>query len=315
MAYRIVLIENEVEMRLKLRNLIVSKALEEEIWIPLSDISMIVVDNLSTSMTVRMLTALAEEGICLVACGMNHLPCGYYGPLVKHTRAAKNIDLQINFRNTDFNDLLWKDIVNAKINNQKNVLYLLGMATESIKKLEKLTEEIMPADPTNREAHAAKIYFNTLMGTTFSRGNEDILLNSGLDYGYAILRAYIARVSVAYGLNTLLGIHHKNEYNHFNLCDDLMEPFRPFVDYYAYKLLSEKEIFTAEDRHNLVNLLNHRVIYRGKNMFLCNVIENFIEQYAGVISKTRDNIIYPDINMYRGEDKDEVQNDEIDLHV
>ena len=68
------------------------------------------------------------------------------------------------------------------------------------------------------------------MGTTFSRGNEDILLNSGLDYGYTIIRAYIARLCVGYGLNSQLGIHHKNEFNRFNLIDDLMEPIRPFID-------------------------------------------------------------------------------------
>lgn len=306
MAFRIVLIENEVSMKLKLNNLIISKAVDEEIWIPLSDISMIVLDNLATTITARMLAALAEEGISLVICGINHLPSGYYGPLVKHTRAAKMIDSQINRRSTDFYDLLWKEMVASKINNQKNVLSLLEMEVESIKKLEKLVEQIEPGDSTNREAHAAKIYFNTLMGTTFSRGNEDILLNSGLDYGYAILRAYIARVATAYGLNTLIGIHHKNEYNQFNLCDDLMEPFRPFVDLYAYSLLDAKEIFTSEDRHNLINLLNHRILYRDKKMYLCNAIENYIEQIAGVISGTRESVIYPDINMYMGEDKCEV---------
>lgn len=306
MAFRIVLIENEVSIKLKLNNLIISKALEEEIWIPLSDISIIVLDNLATTITARMLSALAEEGISLVICGMKHLPCGYYGPLVKHTRAAKMIDSQINRQNGNFYELLWKDIVAAKINNQKQVLEILKMSPEIIKKLDDLAEQIEPGDPTNREAHAAKIYFNTLMGTTFSRGNEDILLNSGLDYGYAILRAYIARVSAAYGLNTLIGIHHKNEYNQFNLCDDLIEPFRPFVDLYAYSILNDKEIFTAEDRHKLINLLNHHVFYRDKNMFLCNVIDNYIEQVAGVISNTRESIVYPEINLYKGIEEDEI---------
>lgn len=78
-------------------------------------------------------------------------------------------------------------------------------------------EQAAAGDITNREAHAAKVYFNTLMGTTFSRGNEDILLNSGLDYGYAIIRSYLSRVCVGYGLNPQIGIHHKNEYNRFNL--------------------------------------------------------------------------------------------------
>ena len=123
---------------------------------------------------------------------------------------------------------------------------------------------IFKGDKNNREAHAAKIYFNQLMGTSFSRGNEDILLNSGLDYGYAILRAYMARVCVGYGLNTQIGIHHKNEYNRFNLVDDLIEPIRPIVDIVAYKILEKEEYFKPEHRRILVNLLNRKINYRKK---------------------------------------------------
>lgn len=130
---------------------------------------------------------------------------------------------------------LWKDIVTVKIQNQSKAYLRLTSDQEGTLAIKELSSEIINGDQSNREAHAAKVYFNLLMGTSFSRGNEDILLNSGLDYGYAVLRGYIARVCVGYGLNTQIGIHHKNEYNRFNLVDDLMEPLRPMIDIVAYE--------------------------------------------------------------------------------
>ena len=129
---------------------------------------------------------------------------------------------------------MWTEIVREKINKQAEFLLERGKNTEAAL-LRDYVQQIQWNDATNREGHAAKVYFNLLMGTSFSRGNEDILLNSGLDYGYAVLRGYIARVCVGYGLNTQIGIHHKNEYNRFNLVDDLMEPLRPMIDIVAYE--------------------------------------------------------------------------------
>ena len=130
---------------------------------------------------------------------------------------------------------LWKDIVTVKIQNQSKAYLRLTSDQEGTLAIKEFSSEIINGDQSNREAYAAKVYFNLLMGTSFSRGNEDILLNSGLDYGYAVLRGYIARVCVGYGLNTQIGIHHKNEYNRFNLVDDLMEPLRPMIDIVAYE--------------------------------------------------------------------------------
>jgi CRISPR-associated protein Cas1 len=170
--------------------------------------------------------------------------------------------------------------------------------------IEEFSTGIMNGDKSNREAHAAKVYFNLLMGTSFSRGNEDILLNSGLDYGYAVLRGYIARVCVGYGLNTQIGIHHKNEYNRFNLVDDLMEPLRPLIDIVAYEVMKNEPYFTAEHRRQLVNVLNMKILYRNKKMFVCNMIENYVEQYASFIMERCENIVFPDIDEFVGEELD-----------
>lgn len=304
MAFRVVLIENEVAIKVKLNNLIVTKE-GEDIWIPLDDISIIVMDNLASMLSARLLCQLSEQGIGLMICNQEHLPTGYYSSYNNHSRSSKVIGYQIN-KEKDYYDNLWKQIVEAKIRNQaKAYLRLLGDYDGSYQ-VAAFAMDILNGDKSNREAHAAKVYFNLLMGTSFSRGNEDILLNSGLDYGYAVLRSYIARVCVGYGLNTQLGIHHKSEYNRFNLVDDLMEPLRPLVDIVAFEMMKEDLYFTAEHRRKLVNILNMKIRYRDKKMFVCNMIENYVEQYASLIMGRCEKIIFPDIDEFTGEESDEV---------
>lgn len=296
MGFRIVFIENESKMSLKLNNLIVNKG-EGDIWIPLNDISMVVVDNLQTTLSARMLSIFAQEGIGVVITDQKHNPIGMYGAYDNHSRVAKTIKYQIQFPKESYDDI-WGKIVRRKIENQKIVLNKIMGNVDSVAELEHLSREVAAGDITNREAHAAKIYFNTLMGISFSRGNEDILLNSGLDFGYAIVRSFIARTCVGYGMNTQIGIHHKNEYNRFNLVDDLIEPLRPFVDLYAYFLLESEEYFMPKHRHRLVNILNHKTIYNSRNMFLSNMIEEYIEQYASFLTGKRECIILPDVKGY-----------------
>ena len=304
MAFRVILFENEVTIKVKLNNLIVTKN-GEDIWIPLDDISMVIMDNLTSVLSTRLLCQLSEQGIGLMICNQEHLPTGYYGSYDNHSRASKVIGYQID-KDRNYYDHLWYQIVKAKIQNQAKAYYKMCNDNEGAIQIEEFSKHIIKGDKTNREAHAAKVYFNLLMGTSFSRGNEDILLNSGLDYGYAVIRGYIARVCVGYGLNTQIGIHHKNEYNRFNLVDDLMEPLRPFVDIVAYTIMREEQYFTPEHRRKLVDVLNMKVKYREKNMYICNMIENYVEQFAAVIMGRCESIVFPDITEFMKEEIDEV---------
>ena len=304
MAFRVVLIENEVSIKVKLNNLVITKE-GKDIWIPLDDISLIVMDNLSTMLSARLLCQLSEQGIGFVLCNQEHLPTGFYSSYDNHSRASKVIGFQID-KEQNYYEEIWKNIVEAKIFNQANAYKILFDDNDGAEKILGFIKDINVGDKTNREAHAAKVYFNMMMGTSFSRGNDDILLNSGLDYGYAILRGFIARVCVGYGLNTQIGIHHKNEYNRFNLVDDLMEPLRPFVDVVAYKILKDEQFFTKEHRRALVNILNMKVTYRDKKMFICNMIENYVEQFASMVMGRTDKIVFPDIKLFVGEEKDEI---------
>ena len=305
MAFRVILIESEVTIKVKLNNLIITKN-GSDVWVPLDDISMIVMDNLSTMLSARLLCQLSEKGIGFMLCNQEHLPTGFYSSYDNHSRASKVIGFQIE-KNTEYYDSVWKKIVEAKICNQAKTYKRLFNDRAGMDKILKFSTEISAGDKTNREAHAAKVYFNMLMGTSFSRGNEDILMNSGLDYGYAVLRGYIARVCVGYGLNTQIGIHHKNEYNRFNLVDDLMEPLRPIVDIVVYGIMKDDKYFTREHRRQLVNILNMKIMYRDKKMYICNMIENYVEQFASVIMGRTDEIVFPDIDDFiLEEEKDEI---------
>lgn len=300
MAFRVVLIENEVTIKVKLNNLIVTKC-GEDIWIPLDDISMIVVDNLSSNLSIRLMCQLSELGIGLMVCNQQHLPTGFYSSYDNHSRASKIIGFQIE-KDKEYYGNLWRSIVKSKIENQAKAYYMMLKDLDGAIKIADFAKDIAGGDRSNREAHAAKVYFNLLMGTSFSRGNEDILLNSGLNYGYAVLRGYIARACVGYGLNTQIGIHHKSEYNRFNLVDDLMEPLRPIVDIVAYENMKEDTYFKPEHRRKLVNVLNMKIMYRNKKMYVCNMIENYVEQFASLIMDRIDNIVFPDVLELMGEE-------------
>lgn len=228
-------------------------------------------------------------------CNQQHLPTGFYSSYDNHSRSSKVIGFQIEKDRKYYGDL-WKKIVTVKIENQAKAYGMITDDKEGADKIREFSRDILNADKSNREAHAAKVYFNLLMGTSFSRGNEDILLNSGLDYGYAVLRGYIARACVGYGLNTQIGIHHKSEYNRFNLVDDLMEPLRPMVDIVAYNSMKNDEYFTPEHRRKLVNILNMKIVYRNKKMYVCNMIENYVEQYASFVMGRIDDIVFPRIS-------------------
>ena len=264
MGYKVILIENDVKMSIKLNNIIINKE-GHDIWISVDDVSLLVIDNMKITLTSRMLSYLAEHNVGMIFCDAKHLPIGYYCDYDNHSHISKILNYQIQYSQTEY-DKLWKKIIIAKLNNQAG-------------------------------AHGAKVYFNELMGTSFSRGNEDLLLNSGLDYGYTIIRSYIARLCVGYGLNCQIGIHHKNEYNRFNLVDDLMEPLRPIVDLYTYRILEGQEFFKADHRYKIINIVNHFIRYKEKKMYLGNMLEEYVMMFSKNL-KDGTELIFPDINAY-----------------
>lgn len=300
MGYKIIFIEKGTQIRYQLDALIISLQ-QEEIRISLSDIDMMVVDNLKTKISSRALCELANQNIGVIICNQKHLPTGLFTGFDNHSRAPKIFEYQLG-QNDESRHRFWSKIIKSKISNQAKALVVLEKSQEAVEKLNVYKNQITSGDITNREAHSAKVYFNALMGQSFSRGNSELLLNSGLDYGYTIIRSYLVKLCTGYGLNTMLSIHHKNEYNKFSLADDLIEPVRPIVDIFTYNLMSGEEFFCSEHRRSLVNLLNHMIYYRGKKQYLSNALDMYVSGYvAGIKNGDLDNLEFFDVDQYLGE--------------
>ena len=165
-------------------------------------------------------------------------------------------------------EAVWTEIVTEKIRKQKEILEILGKEESEI--LSSYIKEITWNDGTNREGHAAKVYFNALFGLDFTR-TEDNYINAGLNYGYSIILSAFTREIVANGYITQLGLFHDNMFNQFNLASDLMEPFRVLID---QKILQMKLIdFEHNEKMQLVDVLNQEVLIDGKKQYVNNAIK------------------------------------------
>lgn len=293
MGFRVVMIEEGEQLKSKLDNLYIRKG-GLEYTIPLSDISIVIVGNLNATITARLLSELALNNIVLVTCDRKHQPIGIYTGINTHSRSSKVLKTQLSW-NDEFKDDIWKEIIKSKITNQRNLLKKLDKNNEAINLLTKYIEEIKTGDKTNREGHAAKVYFNSLFGIDFTR-DDDILINNCLNYIYTITRSFFAKLVVAYGFTGALGVHHRNEYNSFNLVDDLMEPFRPICDEYVVNLLENIKLFDINTRIKLVDFLNYEIKYKNKIMKISSVADIYVQ---GFMRSSQNNelglIQYPEV--------------------
>ena len=201
--------------------------------IPLDLIDALILHSNGPSCSVKMLHRMAEKKIPVVICdGKTHSPSGVLLPIEGHHRQGAVMDAQLT-ATQPLRKQLWKKIIVSKILQQASLVAAVG---ENSAHLEKLAMQVNSGDTKNCEAQAAKIYFPLVFGVNFRRGRDLGGLNSLLNYGYMVLRAGILRQIVAAGLHPTIGLFHHNKLNAMRLADDLMEPFRPFVDWTVRKL-------------------------------------------------------------------------------
>lgn len=221
--------------RLSLRNnqLVVTQSGIEKSQIPCEDIGVIVVDQPQTVYTHQLLCHLSSTNAVVVLCDQNHLPTSILLPLSDHSTLVPRLQLQISM-SAPRRKKLWADIVKEKLKRQAENLPDEYPAKQKILDLAK---NVKTGDPTNREAQGAKVYWqNWLWQQEFRRDRDATGINSILNYGYAIIRAALARSVVAAGLQPSLGLMHRNRSNAFCLVDDLIEPYRPMVDFQVREL-------------------------------------------------------------------------------
>lgn len=222
------------------RGFIVIKDKDTELGsVPLDDIAVLLLSAQSITITKNILNALSERGCITVLCGKNYSPQSMVIPEATHYLFSKIIKTQIN-ASLPFKKRIWQQVVIKKIQNQALALKFCGKEKDSLL-VEKISKMVDSGDTQNREAYAARMYWKALFGDDFIRDKDGDGLNALLNYGYAVMRAGMARAVCSAGLMPALGIHHDNNLNQFCLVDDLFEIYRPLVDCVVFKLYSEGE--------------------------------------------------------------------------
>ena len=220
--------------------------------IPIEDVGFIVLENQQTIITLPLLSALSENNVAVIFCGSNYMPTSMLMNLDSNHTQGESFRYQID-ASEPFKKNLWKQIVEAKIRNQAALLSKLGKDGD---KLRPLYMNVKSGDADNREGMAARVYWSELFGADFTRERGGDTPNSLLNYGYTILRAATARSLMGSGLMPAFGLFHKNRYNSFPLADDVMEPYRPFVDEIVFDLYANGEDnLTKEVKAQILRLL------------------------------------------------------------
>jgi len=268
MSFRTVVITKQSKISYKNRFLVVKQDSDEK-FVHLSEIDTIIVDSISVSISAYLLKELSDSKINIIFCDEKHNPFGELSSYYSRHNTSKKIKEQIAWTQKK-KDKLWEKIVKNKITNQ--ALLLKKIDSKQYELLLSYIDEVVSGDKTNREGHSAKVYFNALFGNSFVRNDNDDI-NAALNYGYAVLLSTMNKEIVSNGYLTQLGIHHKNEFNEFNLTCDLMEPFRIIIDQFVYYNKNRK--LDTDYKLDIVNIFNSVHKYCGKKYALKDIIKMF----------------------------------------
>ncbi|MCQ2429379.1 MAG: type II CRISPR-associated endonuclease Cas1 [Clostridia bacterium] len=272
MGYRSVFIASGVQISVKNSQLLIQG--ETGGSIPIEDIRTVVIESRTATITTRALSDLTQNGVCVYLCDEKHTPCAVLMPFGTYCRQKKRLLEQLGQSKPRLKQL-WQAIIIAKITNQAQTLRLSGCDGDACDAVARLARSVQSGDAGYAEGQAAALYFRALFGDDFSRGKEcDV--NSALNYGYAIVRGYIARKLADSGLEPCLGIHHASDTNNFNLADDIIEPFRPLVDLYVKTNVREGDGFQSKNKLELCNILNYEMISDGERHSMAYAVERFV---------------------------------------
>ena len=283
MSWRVVVISKRAKLDYQLGYLVVRN--ESVTKIHLGEISTLLIESTAVSITTSLLAELTKKKIKVIFCDEKRNPSselvGYYGSHDTSSKVRNQIQWSRNSKDT-----VWTEIVTEKIRKQKKLLEYQGK--EESKLLDSYLQEIKWNDETNREGHAAKVYFNALFGLDFTR-TTDCSVNSALNYGYSIILSAFTREITANGYITQLGLFHDNVCNQFNLGSDLMEPFRVLVDKEVLEMKFEE--FEVDEKRRLVNILNHEVVIDGKVQYVNNAVKIYCKSVFDALNENDSSLI------------------------
>lgn len=289
---------NPAYLSLKDNQLVIKKTAGEIKTVPIEDVGFVILDNPRITMSQILLGALLENNCAVITCGSTHLPSGLFLPLMANTLQSERFQAQIE-ASLPLKKQLWQQTIQQKILNQASVLQWVRQMP--VKNMLAWANSVRSGDIENREAVAAAYYWKELFPNIgeFTRDRYGVPPNNMLNYGYAILRGVVARALVASGLLPTLGIHHHNRYNAYCLADDIMEPYRPFVDKLIIDTTSSLGDYpielTKEIKARLLKVPVLDVLIDGKRSPLMNAVatttSSLYRCYAGELRK----IVYPEV--------------------
>ena len=232
--------------------------------IPIEDIGVLILDHQQISITHGLMNALEAHKCALITCSASHMPSSLFLPLDAHSLQSERFQTQIE-ATLPLKKQLWQQTVRMKIQNQARVLEEVYAQPQA--NMLAWVKQVRSGDPDNLEARAAAYYWANLFPSLpkFTREREESAPNALLNYGYALLRAVVARSLVSVGLLPTLGIHHHNRYNAYCLADDIMEPYRPYVDKFVQEIYESEypESLTKDIKHRLLTIMEQDVVING----------------------------------------------------
>jgi len=279
MNFRVVYISHSCKLSYKNNNLVVYNE-KGETSIPLSDISVVLIENLASNITTKLLSNLTQNKIVTIVCDEHHLPNGIILPYNGKIRMLESYKYQ-SFSTQEFKNRLWDKIIKNKIYNQATVLEYAK--NEESSAVLSMIHNVTDGDTLNIEAQVAQTYWKSIFRESFhyfTRNMSDIR-NSALNYGYAIIRSIISNTLSCKGFILYDGIHHISELNQFNLSDDIIEPFRAFVDLEVYEIFEnegcEKETLDSELKKRLLGSVDNEVYIEKQKFTLINAIDKYCD--------------------------------------
>ncbi|MCK4840626.1 MAG: type II CRISPR-associated endonuclease Cas1 [Methylococcales bacterium] len=265
MIKRIIDISSPAYLYLKHKQLLIDQKGETMAQVAIEDLGVLILQHPAIVVTQALIVCCQKNNVAMVFCDERHLPYSVLLPISD----ANSLHTKIIQQQIDCSCItkkrIWQQIVKHKISGQAEVLKYFGKNAIS---LDRLVKQVKSGDIENAEAQAAQKYWRLLFGNSFRRDTDLAGINSLLNYGYAIIRAMVARAIVASGLHPALGVQHHNQYNGLCLADDLMEPFRPWVDWLVYKLNEQEDIsdVNQSNKQLMLNLLSDTVVFNQQKM-------------------------------------------------
>ena len=262
--------------------------------VPIEDLGIILVENPRITITSALLQALAVNNTIVIFCDEKHMPASFFSAMTSNEIAQKSIHAQLNVSEA-LKNRLWKQTVVSKIRNQAQVLFRNGKKKAAI--LIHLAGKVRNGDPENIEGTAARFYFKELAPSIdFLRDPDGVMPNAALNYGYAVIRSAMARALTGSGLLCISGIHHHNQYNPFCLADDIMEPYRAYVDdeVFGDSIFWNSQEITGEMKQKLLSLLSADVMIRGMKRPLQNAMSYTSASLVRCFMKEQQGIDYPE---------------------